>query len=70
MVSMQQLIESNQPEQYAGQTSFFGGEAPLSQTVGYVVVLGFGGIFSIFTTLIVYLERLGTRKEITSEDFK
>ncbi len=64
------MLQSNQPEQYAGQMSFFGGKAPLSQTVGYGVVLGFGGIFSILTTLIVHLERISTGKDITSEGFK
>ena len=70
MESVRQILESNQPQQYAGKDSFFGGEAPLTQAIGFVVVLGFGGLFSIFTTLIVYLERLSNKKEITSEGFK
>jgi hypothetical protein len=32
------------------QTSFFGGEPVLSQAWGYVIVVGFGIFFSIFTT--------------------
>jgi len=43
----------------------------LSQTIGYVVVLGFGAAFSIFTTLLVYLEkRFSGGEAMTSEKFK
>ena len=42
--------------QYCGQTSFFGGTAPLSQGVGYGIVVGFGFFFSIFTAFIVWLD--------------
>jgi hypothetical protein len=58
-------------EKYAGATSFFGGDSPLSEAIGYVVVLGFGAAFSLFTTLLVYLEgRLAGGKGMTSEKFK
>jgi hypothetical protein len=58
-------------EKYAGAESFFGGSSPLSEAVGYVVVLGFGAAFSLFTTLLVYLEgRLAGGKGMTSEKFK
>jgi SSS family transporter len=61
---------SNQPAEYAGLSSFFGGAPPLSQTIGYVVVLGFGAAFSIFTTLLVYLEkRFSGGEAMTSEKF-
>jgi hypothetical protein len=61
----------NQPPEYAGKDSFFGGEAPLSIEVGYLVVLGFGALFSIFTTLLVYLDKqFSGGKAITSEKFK
>ncbi len=63
-------LASNQPGQYVGLTSFFGGEAPLSQTLGYLVVLGFGAAFSLLTTSIVYLERKITGKDLNSENFK
>lgn len=44
---------------------------PLSQAVGYIVVLGFGALFSIFTTVLVFLDKyFGRHKEITSEHFK
>jgi len=43
------------PAELAGQQSFFPkGEAPLPQWVGYAVVLGFGLLFSVITTLIVF----------------
>ena len=55
--TVRQLVTSNQPSEYAGMSSFFGGEAPLSQAVGCIVILGFGAAFSIFATLLVYLKR-------------
>ena len=55
---------------YAGRTSFFGSEPPLSQGIGYAVVLGFGAAFSILTTLIMYIEEMSTKKKINSEMFK
>jgi len=68
--TVRQLVTSNQPSEYAGMSSFFEGEAPLSQAVGYIVVLGFGAAFSIFTTLLVYLERKHSGGGgITSEQF-
>jgi hypothetical protein len=57
--------------EYAGQTSFFGGEPPLSQAIGYLVVLGFGALFSIFTTLLVMLDKyFMPGHTMTSEHFK
>ena len=54
-----------------GQDSFFGGEPPLPESVGYLVVLGFGAIFSLFTTALVYLEKcFSGGAAITSEKFK
>jgi len=65
------LAASSQPEEYLGQTSFFGGNPPLSEGVGYAVVLGFGLAFSIFTTILMYLEgRYGGGEAMTSEKFK
>jgi len=43
-----QLVTSYQPAEYAGMSSFFGGEAPLSEAIGYIVVLGFGAL-SLFS---------------------
>jgi len=55
---------------FAGQTSFFGGEPPLSEGVGYFVVLGFGLFFSLMTTSLVFLNKyFGSKGEITSEHF-
>jgi Na+/proline symporter len=63
-------IETPPLEQYQGQDSFFGGSPPLPVWVGYVVVLAFGFGFSIFTTCLVYLDRLLTgASKITSEHF-
>ena len=61
----------SQPDGYAGMESFFGDDPPLSESVGYFVVLGFGAAFSIFTTLLVYMEKwFSGGKSITSEKFK
>lgn len=55
---------------YDGKDSFFGGEAPLSESVGYLVVLGFGALFSVITTVLVMLNRyFGNRGATTSEHF-
>lgn len=65
------LVTSYQPAEYAGQDSFFGVDPPLSESVGYVVVLGFGAAFSVFTTLLVYMDKVFSGgQEITSEKFK
>jgi hypothetical protein len=57
--------------EYAGETSFFEGTPPLSQGVGYLVVLGFGAAFSVFTTLMVYANQaFGVTGDVTSEHFK
>lgn len=66
----QGTLTFNQPEQYAGLDSFFGGVPPLSKATGFLVVLGFGAAFSIFTTLIMSLERKVTGKDVNSESFK
>ena len=56
---------------YDGQDSFFGGDPPLSKGVGYLVVLGFGALFSVITTILVFLNQyFGAKGEITSEHFK
>jgi hypothetical protein len=57
--------------EYAGETSFFEGTPPLSQGVGYLVVLGFGAAFSVFTTLMIYANQaFGVTGDVTSEHFK
>ena len=56
---------------YIGKDSYFGGAPPLSQAVGYIVVIGFGLFFSLFTTFVVYIEKLfSDNASITSEHFK
>ena len=54
-----------------GVRSFFGGTPPLPESVGYIVVLGFGAAFSLLTTALVYLEKyFSGGASITSEKFK
>ncbi len=56
---------------YFGMKSYFGGSPPLSTTIGYLVVLGFGALFSVFTTIVVYLDKMfSNNATITSEHFK
>jgi hypothetical protein len=39
--------------------------------VGYAIVLGFGVAFSVFTTVLVYINRyFGAGGDVTSEHFK
>lgn len=55
---------------YSGVESFFGGVPPLSKGVGYGVVVGFGLLFSIFTTVVVFIDKkLKGDKAMTSEHF-
>ena len=58
--------------EYIGKDSYFGGSTPLDTWVGYLVVVGFGLLFSIFTTIVVYLDKTfaGNASIITSENFK
>lgn len=57
-------------EPYIGRTTFFENEHPLDESIGYIVVLGFGAFFSVFTTLVVYIDRyFGSKKAMTSEHF-
>lgn len=60
---------SHQDPEYIHQDSFFGGDPPLSEGIGYLVVLGFGAIFSIFTTAIVFMDKYYGGAEMTSERF-
>jgi hypothetical protein len=58
-------------EEYQGKDSFFGGLPPLSEGVGYLVVLGFGVFFSFVTSGIVWANNyFGGSGEVTSEHFK
>ncbi|KAI5076039.1 hypothetical protein GOP47_0008895 [Adiantum capillus-veneris] len=51
------------------QSSFFGGTALLSQGVGYAIVLGFGALFAVLTSFLVWLERRYVGAKHTSEWF-
>jgi len=56
--------------EYQGMSSYFGGEPPLSKAIGYLVVVGFGALFSVFTTCIVFLEKkFSDNATLTSEQF-
>jgi SSS family transporter len=55
--------------EYKGDKSFFGGTPPLSLETGYFLVLGFGVFFSVFTTVLVYLDQKFGGTTITSEQF-
>jgi len=57
-------------DEYMHQEDFFGGEPPLSKGIGYLVVLGFGALFSVFTTLLVMADKVfAGNASITSEHF-
>jgi len=55
--------------EYRGRDSFFGDETPLPLASGYAIVLGFGAFFSVFTTILVYLDKKYNGTEHTSEFF-
>ena len=72
-VVVSRLLNELEPPfaQYSGQTSFFGGVPPLSKGAGYAVLIGFGLAFSIFTTFIVWFDKmLKGNASMTSEHFK
>ena len=65
------VIKAAIQNKYEGFDSFFGGDPALDEWVGYVVVLGFGAAFSVFTTLIVMMEKwFSGSATMTSEHFK
>merc|ERR1740138_645467 len=51
------------------QDSFFGTDPPLPLAAGYGIVLGFGAFFSVFTTVLVYLDQKYNKTTQTSEFF-
>uniref|UniRef100_A0A7S2ZAV8 Urea transporter n=1 Tax=Rhodosorus marinus TaxID=101924 RepID=A0A7S2ZAV8_9RHOD len=56
-------------EEYCCDTSFFGGNNPLEPWVGYVIILGFGLVFGLFTVGLVYIDWKLLRTKATSEWF-
>jgi len=56
-------------EQYRHQESFFGDTYPLSQATGYVIIVGFGFFFSLFTSLMVWLDAKYGGTIVNSEQF-
>ena len=56
--------------EYEGSDSFFGSDPPLPEGVGWAVVVGFGALFSVITTIIVMVnQKFGAKQDITSEHF-
>jgi len=55
--------------EYQGKESFFGTSPPLELWVGYLIVLGLGVFFSVFTTGLVYVDKVYNKTEHTSEFF-
>jgi len=55
--------------EYRGQESFFGTDPPLDLWAGYAIVLGFGAFFSVFTTVLVYLDKIYNKTDVNSEFF-
>jgi len=61
--------------QYDGQCSFFhgqsifGGAPPLPSGLGWFILIGLGGVFSLFTSLVVYLGNRYSGHVQTSEEF-
>jgi SSS family transporter len=49
--------------------SFFGGVPVLPESAGYAIVLGFGIFFSIFTTMLMYMDQRYLGTNISSEFF-
>ena len=56
-------------EEYKCATSFFGDESPLPLSVGWIIVVGFGVVFGLFTVGLVYLENRVSGSKIDSEKF-
>ena len=54
---------------YLGKESFFDAKTPLDEAAGWAIVLGFGAFFSLFTTCLVYLDKVYNKTEHTSEFF-
>ncbi|KAL0044933.1 hypothetical protein WJX82_002287 [Trebouxia sp. C0006] len=55
--------------QYDYKSSFFGGEAPLSQKVGYPLVIGLAAFFTILTVTLVQIDRRWGGTKYNSEHF-
>ena len=56
-------------KEYFGQETFFEGQAPLPEWAGYLIVIGFGAFFSLFTWAIMALDRKFVGTKLTSEFF-
>ena len=69
---MSELVDLPPFADYANRTSFFEDDTPLPSWVGWLVVIGFGALFSIITTILVFIGRKfgGDAATETSEHFK
>eukprot|EP00775_Hariotina_reticulata_P003269 gene3269-3546_t len=52
-----------------GQCSFFGGAHAISEAVGWVVVVAFGALFTLLTSVLVFLDHRFGGSSHTSEQF-
>jgi SSS family transporter len=70
-MSFEGRLENLPPfKHHAGQTSYFGDDPPLPESVGWLVVIGFGLLFSFITTLLVMADKFfAGNASITSEHF-
>jgi len=57
------------PAKFAGEDSYFGGSAPLPESAGWAIVLGFGVAMTAFTMFMVELDKKYVGTKVTSEFF-
>jgi len=62
-------IVNEETGKYNGMDSFFGGTPPLEESVGWILCIGFGGIFCLITLGMVWLDQKYVGTEVTSEQF-
>eukprot|EP00775_Hariotina_reticulata_P012232 gene12232-12370_t len=54
---------------YPGQCSYFGGATVLPQAIGWVIVVAFGAVFTLFTSIALWLDARATSGSKTSEAY-
>lgn len=59
----------NAPAFAPGQCSFFGGKPALSEALGWVIVVAFGALFTLLTSVLVWLDYRFGGTSSTSEQF-
>jgi hypothetical protein len=65
-MSMQSMVAGME---YMGMSSSFEGTPPLSASVGYGVVLGFGLFFTLFASFTTFLNERYNGVALSSEEF-